>query len=69
MEKITDTNLLVEGEYYRINGTKRKLYWMNGEWFKPQKDNRGNYSGYLKRLPKQPNFKFAEKIELTDLYE
>lgn len=69
MEKTTDTKSLENGCYCKVNGMKKKLYWQDGEWFRPIKDSRGNYSGNLESLPKQPNFKFAEKIELTDLYE
>jgi len=65
-----DVSLLETGCYYRINGTKKKLYW-NGEiWMKPQKDSRGSYGGWIAPLDKQPtNFKYAQEISISDLYE
>lgn len=64
-----DVSLLKPG-YYRINGTKKKLYWDGEKWMKPQKDNRGQYSGWIMHLEKQPtNFKFAQEISVSDLYE
>ena len=32
-----DISLLETGNYYRINGTKKKLYWDGEKWMKPQK--------------------------------
>lgn len=67
--KITDMSLLESGEYYRINGTKKKLYWAGEKWMKPQKDTRGSYSGFINSLEIQPKIKFVEKITNQDLYE
>lgn len=55
------------GEYYRINNTKRILYWDGEQWMKPAKDSRGSYSGYIVSLDKQPNVKSIEKIDITEL--
>jgi hypothetical protein len=65
-----DVSLLESGNYYRINGTKKKLYWDGEKWMKPQKDSRGSYDGWITHLEKQPtNFKFAQEISISDLYE
>lgn len=65
-----DVSLLESGNYYRINGTKKKLYWDGEKWMKPQKDSRGSYDGCIAPLEKQPtNFKFAQEISISDLYE
>ena len=65
-----DVSLLESGNYYRINGTKKKLYWDGEKWMKPQKDSRGSYDGWIAYLEKQPtNFKFAQEISISDLYE
>ena len=65
-----DVSLLETGNYYRINGTKKKLYWDGEKWMKPQKDSRGSYDGWITSLDKQPtNFKFAQEISISDLYE
>lgn len=66
---ITDTKDLKLGSYYRLNGTKKKLYWDGSKWMKPQKDSRGSYDGLISYLDKQPKFKFAEEITISDLYE
>jgi len=60
MSKITDLTQLESGEYYRINGTKKILYWDGEKWMKPAKDNRGSYSGWITALPSQPKVKFVE---------
>ena len=40
------------------------------KWMKPQKDSRGSYDGLITPLGKQPtNFKFAQEISISDLYE
>jgi hypothetical protein len=69
MEKITDLTLLEPGDYYRINGTKKKLYWDGEKWMKPSKDTRGSYSGWISPLDKQPKVKYVERITEKDLYE
>jgi len=57
------------GCYYRINGTKRILYWDGEKFMKPVKDSRGSYkSGWLSHLEKQPNVKRTEIVEESDLY-
>lgn len=65
-----DVSLLESGNYYRINGTKKKLYWDGEKWMKPVKDSRGSYDGWIAPLEKQPtNFKFAQEISISELYE
>ena len=65
-----DVSLLETGSYYRINGTKKKLYWDGERWMKPKKDSRGSYDGWIAPLDKQPtNFKYAQEISISDLYE
>ena len=67
---LCDVSLLESGNYYRINGTKKKLYWDGEKWMKPQKNSRGSYGGWIAPLEKQPtNFKFAQEISISDLYE
>ena len=65
-----DVSLLESGNYYRINGTKKKLYWDGEKWMKPVKDSIGSYDGWIAPLEKQPtNFKFAQEISISELYE
>ena len=65
-----DVHLLETGNYYRINGTKKKLYWDGERWMKPKKDVRGSYGGWIAPLGKQlTNFKFAQEISISELYE
>jgi hypothetical protein len=52
---------LPEG-YYKINNTKRILYWNGTKWQKPEKDHRKEYSGWLSELEKQPKIKSVEEI-------
>jgi hypothetical protein len=64
---IESLELLKKGEYYRLNGTKKILYW-NGEVFmQPVKDNQKKYSGWIRHIEKQPKFKFAELIKEQDI--
>ena len=57
------------GEYYRINGTKKILYWDGERWMKPQKDNRGNYGTYNSHLDKQPtNIKSVELVDIRTIF-
>ena len=45
---------LIDGEYYRINGTKKILYWDGSKWMKPVKDHQkryGTWNGYLDKQP------------------
>lgn len=46
----------LETDYYQINNTKKVLYWDADQqiWFKPTKDQRKNYSGWLENLESQP---------------
>ena len=55
--------------YYRINGTKKILYWDGEKWMKPQKDNRGNYGTYNAHLDKQPtNIKSVELVDIRTIF-
>ena len=54
---------LEQGEYYKINGTGRILYWDGEKWMKPAKDTRGSYSGWVSPLEKQPKIKSVEKCD------
>ena len=63
-----DTSMLVEGDYYRINGTKTVLCWENGEWMKPEKDRQKRYGSWVSKLEKQPIVKSAEKVSVNELY-
>jgi hypothetical protein len=58
--------LVMEAGYYQINNTKKVLYWDGEKWMKPQKDTRGQYSGWISPLDKQPNLKEATPIEETE---
>jgi len=66
--KITDTTLLEQGNYYRINGTKKMLYWDGDRFMKPQKDSRGKYEGWVQPIETQPKLKFAQLIKISELY-
>lgn len=55
------------GEYYKINNTKRILYWDGEKWMKPAKDRRGSYSGYVGFLDKQPAVKSVERVDISEL--
>jgi hypothetical protein len=59
---------LESGRYYRINGTKKRLYWNGLRWLKPVKDTRGQYSGWIGELEKQPKVKYVQEITISDLY-
>jgi hypothetical protein len=54
----------MDNEYYRVNNSKRILYWDGEQWMKPEKDSRGVYSGLLSYLDKQPNVKSVELIDI-----
>ena len=63
---LVDDVPLEDGEYYRINGTKKILYWDGSKWMKPEKDQQKRYGAWNSRLDKQPtNIKF---VELVDIY-
>jgi hypothetical protein len=62
-----DTSKIDSGEYYQINGTKKVLYWSGTLWFKPAKDNRGRYSGYIQPLDKQPTVNSVIPVDLYKL--
>jgi len=65
--KITEITELETGKYYRINGTKKILYWNGNEFMKPVKDNQKRYSGWVTFIEKQPKFKYAELIKERDI--
>ncbi len=59
-------NVLVDGEYYRINGTKKILYWDGKEWMKPVKDSQKRYGTWNSYLDKQPtNIKSIELVDIS----
>ena len=58
---------LVDGEYYRINGTQKILYWDGSKWLKPVKDQYKKYGGWNSFLEKQPTN--IKSVELVDIYE
>ena len=69
----TDTNNvlvagvpLVDGKYYRINGTKKILYWDGSQWMKPVKDQQKRYGTWNTHLDKQPTN--IKSVELVDIY-
>ena len=56
---------LEDGEYYKINGTKKILYWDGNEWMKPEKDTQKRYGGWNSHLEKQPtNIKSIESVDI-----
>ena len=62
-----NTNLelqLIDGEYYRINNTKRILYWDGEKWMKPEKDQQKKYGTWNSHLEKQPKVKSIELINI-----
>lgn len=50
-----------EGVYYRINGTKRVLYWDGEKWMLPVKNTRGEYFA-ARLMDKQPKVKSYERV-------
>lgn len=48
--------------YYRLNGTKRILYWDGEKWMKLVKDQQGKLGTWLGQMDKQPKFNSAEYI-------
>ena len=58
---------LVDGEYYRINGTKKILYWDGSKWMKPVKDHQKRYGTWNGHLDKQPTN--IKSVELVDIYD
>lgn len=69
MEQVTIGGVvLVDGEYYRINGTQKILYWDGSVWFKPKKDQQKRYGTWIQPLEKQPtNVKFVELVNINKL--
>lgn len=60
---------LEEGEYYRINGTKKILYWNGTQWMKPIKDNQKRYGTWNSYLDKQPtNIKTVELVDINKVF-
>ena len=60
---------LIQGNYYRINRTKKILYWDGTEWLKPIKDQQKKYGTWLSRLDKQPtNIKNLEIVDISEIY-
>lgn len=58
-----DTLELEVGEYYRINNTKKILYWGGEKWMKPRKDQQGKFGSWVGVLDKQPtNVKSVEHV-------
>ena len=59
---------LEDGEYYRINGTKKVLYWDGNKFMKPIKDRMKRYGTYVAELEKQPkNIHTIEQVKIKDL--
>lgn len=52
-----------EGNYYVNNSERRVLCWQDSQWYLAVKDRNGRYSGYIKRLEKQPKIKCFKSIE------
>lgn len=68
MTLLNDITPLEEGEYYRINNTKKILYWNGSEWMKPAKDVRGSLGTFVQHLDKQPkNIKSVEKVNINKI--
>jgi hypothetical protein len=60
---------LVDGEYYRINGTKKILYWDGMKWMKPVKDQQKRFGTWNTHLDKQPtNIKSVELVDIDDCH-
>ena len=65
--QILVTSVALEvGEYYRINGTKKILYWDGEKWMKPVKDQQKRYGTWNGFLDKQPtNIKFVDLVDIN----
>jgi hypothetical protein len=62
------TDELTEGCYYRINGTKKILYWNGEKWMEPAKDRQGRYGSYIRHIEKQPNnIKTIQLVDVKDI--
>ena len=57
---------LKAGEYYRINKTKKILYWDGEKWMKPVKDRQKRYGTFISNLEKQPTN--IKSVELVDIH-
>jgi hypothetical protein len=59
---------LIDGEYYRINGTQKILYWDGDKWMKPEKDHQKRWGTWVGPLSKQPtNIKKVELVNISKL--
>lgn len=59
---------LEDGEYYRINETKKILYWDGEKWMKPVRDSQKRYGTFVTNLEKQPsNIKKVALINIKEL--
>lgn len=59
---------LEDGEYYRINETKKILYWDGKKWMKPVRDSQKRYGTFVTNLEKQPsNIKKVALINIKEL--
>jgi len=59
----------LEDGYYKINGTKKILYWDGNKWMKPEKDTRKRYGGWNSHLDKQPtNVKTVELVDILSCH-
>ena len=62
-----EMRIIWDGEYYRINNTKRVLYWDGEIWMKPVKDQQKRYGAWNTYLDKQPNVRSAELVDIFTL--
>jgi hypothetical protein len=59
---------LKAGGYYRINKTKKILYWDGDKWMKPVKDQQKRYGNWVGHLEVQPIVKSVELVDVNMLY-
>jgi hypothetical protein len=63
-----DTSTLIAGEYYRINNTKKILYWNGYIWMQPVKDQQKRFATWVRHLDKQPtNIKRVDMVDVNEL--
>ena len=66
MEEINGI-ILEGGEYYRINGTKRVLYWSGDKWMRPTRDEQKRFGIYVTNLDRLPNVKSVELVDIDKI--
>jgi hypothetical protein len=62
-----DTKTLVAGEYYRINGTRKILYWCGEAWHKPVRDLQKRFGIWVSTMNPQPTN--IRKVAIVNIHK